>query len=62
MLVMHNCYVKTFGNFHLEIILKSRFLSNRFERYKTSEGNNQYAVAGYTTVYQYYAYPVSSRS
>lgn len=32
-----------------------------FERYKTSEGNNQYAVAGYTTVYQYYAYPEHMR-
>ena len=30
----------------------------RFERYTTSDGQTHYAVAGYTTVYQYYAYPV----
>ena len=48
-------------------ILTSRSLSNlilvhRFERYTTSDSQTHYAVAGYTTVYQYYAYPVSIKS
>ena len=36
------------------------FLFYRFERYVASDGQTHYAVAGYTTVYQYYAYPVST--
>jgi len=32
-----------------------------FERFTTSNGNTRYAVAGYTTVYQYYAYPEHMR-
>lgn len=32
-----------------------------FERYVTGEGNTRYAIAGYTTVYQYYAYPEHMR-
>ncbi|XP_037068304.1 histone acetyltransferase type B catalytic subunit-like [Pollicipes pollicipes] len=32
-----------------------------FERYKTAEGETRYAVAGYTTVYEYYAYPCHVR-
>ena len=48
-------------------ILTSRSLSNlilvhRFERYTKSDSQTHYAVAGYTTVYQYYAYPVSIKS
>ena len=48
-------------------IVTSRSLFNlilvhRFERYTTSDSQTHYAVAGYTTVYQYYAYPVSIKS
>jgi len=32
-----------------------------FERYTTSDAQTRYAVAGYTTVYQYYAYPEHMR-
>jgi len=32
-----------------------------FERYVASDGQTHYAVAGYTTVYQYYAYPEHMR-
>lgn len=32
-----------------------------FEKYKTSDGNDRYAFAGYTTVYRYFAYPENQR-
>ena len=32
-----------------------------FERYVSAEGETRYAIAGYTTVYEYYAYPCNVR-
>ncbi|KAI8437644.1 hypothetical protein MSG28_011895 [Choristoneura fumiferana] len=32
-----------------------------FEKYSTSDGARRYAVAGYATVYRYYAYPAHAR-
>ena len=32
-----------------------------FEKYKDSEGLERYAIAGYSTVYEYYAYPANKR-
>ncbi|XP_043242983.1 histone acetyltransferase type B catalytic subunit-like isoform X1 [Amphibalanus amphitrite] len=32
-----------------------------FERYSSAEGETRYAIAGYTTVYEYYAYPCNVR-
>ena len=32
-----------------------------FEKYKDSQGLERYAIAGYATVYQYYAYPANIR-
>ena len=44
----------------LVLIYINSSLFYRFERYVASDGQTHYAVAGYTTVYQYYAYPVST--
>ena len=32
-----------------------------FEKFKDSEGLERYAIAGYSTVYEYYAYPANKR-
>ena len=32
-----------------------------FEKFKDSDGSDRYAIAGYATVYQYYAYPANTR-
>jgi histone acetyltransferase 1 len=38
-----------------------RFFAYRYEKYKADDGTPRHAIVGYSTVYEYYAYPDKKR-
>ena len=44
-------------NYLIEVVTIDQSIAHRYERYRGCDGNPLYAVAGFTVLYEFYAYP-----